>query len=336
MFQLIKLLSFDKKNTHKYFQKHPFMSTIYKCLFGQILAIMMAISIIARDLIPGVSFFFLLYIGVYLLNIILSQLLITAGKEKPKKPGEAKKVPIIMFAICGAVDFLGGYFLNRAFGTMSTYLLILLSQMIYPMSIFTEILIFKTGKFSYKKIISFAAVAIACFGGNKQLDGKDFFCKPIGLLFVFLSNACYMTNTFLQGGIVPNTGPIHFLRKFSLFGVVAGMIISAAFDFKSISFYGSVLFYKEYYLNALFYFTSLALFYLLASPYIGNYGCEAFNGSIITASVYFGLYSMFTDEFNFKIFLFFIFCILADLVLISCSKIPTSNSNENEREIEMV
>lgn len=311
------------------------MYNLYKCCFGQVLSIFIAISIIAQTNLLNKRveyFFFLIYIAVYLMILIASIIYILI--KKPKNVSGHRL--ILKYAIAGLFDFFGGYFLNLGFKGATAYFIILLTQMIYPMSVIAEILIFKKGNFNYKKIAAFIALAAACFYINQQQNLETFTYQVKNILFALLSNAFYLSNTFLQGFILPHVEAPVFLFNFSCFGILVGIIVSVTMDLNQLSFQYLSSFYKEHYLTVLFFGISLAAFYLGASPYIGRFGGTAFNGSIITSSVYFGLYYMYNTGFKPMIFVCFIICIAASVILVIMEKkevgcdIEIENSKEND------
>ncbi|KAM0673395.1 hypothetical protein GVAV_003084 [Gurleya vavrai] len=302
------------------------MSQFIKCAYGQLLSIFIAISIVSQYHLTENAAkycFFLLYSTVYISIFIFSQFYVIYDAPVPKK-----KIKFYKYFACGVFDFLGGFFLNKSFSSTSAYLIILLTQLIYPMSVGIEILYLKMGVFNFKKILAFVVLATACFVVNFQQDNNDFCISFQGILYAILSDLCYMSNTFLQSFIVPHSGSSLYLRNFSVCGFLSGLIFTVIFDRKYFDFTKIVFFFIDYYRPLIFYCISLSSFYLSASLYINKYGGIVFNSSIITGSVYFGLYAMYLNGFDIIIFICFLICIVADLIIVCIEKKVINADNE--------
>lgn len=300
------------------------MLQFYKCFFGQMLSILIAIAVISQDTLTqkhAKYSFFVLYAPVYIVIFTVSQIYILIHKPQP-----TKKIHFYRFFICGCLDFLGGYFLNKSFAQTSPCLIVFLTQMIYPLSAFTELFIFtkaehkkkyqKLLKKLSKKLLIFAVLSCACFIVNYKQEGSSFRFSYSGILYVILSDIFYMSNTFCQSCIVPHTGAYLYLRNFSFSGFVYCIAICVA-DIKSFD----MSFYRTYYTYLIFYTLSLSLFYIFASPYINKFGGIVFNSSVITGSVYCGIYKMISTEMNFAFLFCHLLCIMVDLVIVYLEKI---------------
>lgn len=314
------------------------LEPILRCSTGQLLSFLLALSSIFLESACNdstkvkVPFFFLISMAytVILVGSVLYILIFGAEKRK--------RVPFWLLAISGLFDFLGGYFISYAFVKLPLYIAVLILQMIYPMTVIVDLVVFKNRNINYKNIAVFVVLTLLCFYVNMEISAMnnasvnrtamDYIC---GVSCAFVCNIFYMTNTILQGRVIlPAIDASWFLVEFSLYGILFGFMITFTRQFETFSFKYIKDIYTQHYLIIVVYGAVLGVFYVAASPYINKFGPNAFNGSIITQSAYLGLnllresYSSDPDAFfiakKMCMFAAICFCILSSVLLVFLEK----------------
>lgn len=315
--------------------------------FGQLLALMLAISSFAikKADLNNNYFFILISVG-YLIIFIGSFINIFFLSEK-KQEGEVSNWLFIATAMC---DFFAGYFIAYSFMNLPVYVAIALLQMIYPMSMIFEAIFFNR-KIEYFHFILFFILVSISFAVNfavnetipKELLTIDVDMKEVYIKYAkaigcgLVCNLLFLLNTMIQSRfILPNIGVSSFLLKFSACGLVIGGLFTGALYFSEKIILETVFeIYKTKIFYILFYGISIGIFYLATSPFIKAFNPNALNGSTVAQNAYIGLYTLFTliklnDYKSWGYLLSFICVILTSIMIVGFEKFDNKVGNRNK------
>ncbi|KAF7684096.1 hypothetical protein TCON_0700 [Astathelohania contejeani] len=291
-------------------------------IYGQLISLIISTFVFANIMIVADNptvWPYALFLLVYLLIYINAQCYIYFKNIKV-----IETIPWYRYLLSGVCNFLGDYFLFLAYSKTTSYIIVLFSQLLYPKLVLIETFIFKSPSISIKKLISFLSLIIFCFLANYINSNEKMYMSVAGILLVNLSNLSYAINLFGQVSILEAVGIHHFLKRFSIFSIISGYIISIFHPNTLLNPMTLIRVYKTKLPYIILFMITKSIFLQSISMYINSYGVVAFNASIISYSVYFGTMMMIINgNINWYAFLLFGLCIIADLVLVSTSKIKT-------------
>ncbi|KAK1349677.1 hypothetical protein CWI37_0819p0020 [Hamiltosporidium tvaerminnensis] len=234
------------------------------------------------------------------------------------------KINIFYYVVAGMTDFLGGYFQLRAYKELSSYIVVMLSQMNTPITMILESFVFKTSEFDYILFIEFFALVIAILCINYFTSVIPIKISLLGIFYILLSDLCCVTNGFIQAKIIPEVGIGNYLKGFTLFGFLTGFMMTGYFYRDYVfNIRWSLNFYSKNYVYLFLYTISLSTFYLSASKYINSFGLVAFTASLISVSLYFGNFErLIQKEYNLLPILGSLVCIIFNAYIVYSTKNP--------------
>ncbi|TBU08023.1 hypothetical protein CWI36_0193p0010 [Hamiltosporidium magnivora] len=244
------------------------------------------------------------------------------------------KINILYYIVAGITDFLGGYFQLMTYKELSSYIVVMLSQMNTPITMILESFVFKTNKFDYLLFIEFFVLVIAILCINYFTSMIPIKITFLGIFYILLSDLCYVTNGFIQARIIPEVGIGNYLKGFTLFGFLTGFMMTGYFYRDYVfNIQWSLNFYSKNYLYLFLYTISLSTFYLSASKYINSFGLVAFTASLISVSLYFGNFErLIQKEYNLLPILGSLVCIIFNAYIVYSTKnsiLKTSNQDDS-------
>ncbi|EJW03644.1 hypothetical protein EDEG_02041 [Edhazardia aedis USNM 41457] len=329
-------------------KKHERWRSFRKCIFGQIISMFLAISIIAQNKIiekksdvhyiifcSGVTTITLLILGITFIKqkyIDKRKVNNRVGLKDDVEKDPTRCIPVFLKCTLSSIlDYIAGYFLSPVGKQTCPQILIFIAQFVYPISLGIEVLLFKIQKFNYKKILAFSGIAISCLLINNASGKHDVTFRGLDLIKAFVGVILHVANTFLIVNIMMYIPPFHYTLYDAISSLVCGFFLSYFFESK-FAIGGFMTDILDNVKLLCLYWISASAFTISLSPYIDSYGSEAFNGSTITCSAYFGVYDIFTIETEYKIlfFILFAFCIVVD-ALIVCQ-----GSHKKKKKIEQI
>lgn len=306
------------------------MNTAFKCAYGQLLAVVLGISIFCQDKLikKHAPPFYFMYIFVHMIILIVSSIRLRfVQSDLQKRP------KIYIYILPCVLDLLGGLFLSKSFNGNTDYLIALITQFIYPMSVATEFLVFKKNNFNFIKMGTFVALCLICFCVNRLQDDFDILCTVKGVCFALIANACYVGVTFLEADILPELDANIFMRDFAIIGIIFGTLYTVTTEYTNPALWTIAKFYKEHILSILSYAVPLSMFYLFAARFINSFGSTAYNASIITESAYIGLLHTFKGgKVNLWVIVGFSICIITSSILVAMEKNVLKKQNLSTAE----
>ncbi|KAK1347710.1 hypothetical protein CWI38_0877p0030 [Hamiltosporidium tvaerminnensis] len=304
-----------------------------KCFLGQIMSLLLSTAVVSTHYLKSkieISPFALLGLA-YIVIHIFSQIIYYLSKTKYK----INNKNILYIIVIGMTDFIGGFCLIKGLMKMSSYLGILIAQMVYPMSVFTDAFILKQSKVDFKMLSIFMAFVSVCFVVNYKADESDLKFDFIGMCLVLLSDILYMANGTIQSLIIPSIGVYNVLRYFTIVSFIFGAVMTKILDKEMIWNLKELgNFYVSNFNNVFSYIFAFCSYYLMASEYIGKYGIFAFNASIMSYSIYFGILTMIIDlKIRYVVAIGGPLCIIINVILVMKSKDPRKEVSKKVGDI---
>lgn len=288
---------------------------IKQIIFAQFLAIALVMGHKGSEKLNEKEFWFPLQdFGRIIFIFVLSSCIIYF-KRKLKILENVRKID---YFFCVVSDFLGNFFLKLAFSSTIGYLVVFISQLMYPMTVIVmKILYNRNPNISLIKIIAFVIILATVLMINAKSHVKIPKSYIKGIIYACLSNLCFIANILLQNKIVDKTGPFPYLQKMSAISFLMCPFISCFTQFKCIprSFYSIKNFYTQNWSYCILSNIGLAALYVIGTIYIEKYGPVRFNIGLLGTSVYFGLISL-VYNFDFVLFSAYLLVFIAVIILL--------------------
>lgn len=268
---------------------------ISEILSGQALAFLLFLGYKSTERLQTRQYWFPFQDLVRIVIILLITSVMLFFTPRDNKGGDSF---YLLYLICTASDFFGGYFLKCAYATTFSPLVVFISQLMYPMTTF--VMFFQEGgkaHISFSQIISYSIILSICALINCKTTNSKRGHLLLGAFFALASNACYIINILSQHRIVKASDAISYLRNMALCSLITCPVLGATFQFKSIprSLKEVKNFYQHNFLWLSISGLAFAIFYIYGAVFIDEQSPVAFNLATLSTSMYFGLFNMISD-----------------------------------------